>query len=102
MSNPNDSRWLDPTALAAYLSLRVDRIQRLVREGKLPKADYTLGCRSPRWDKNAVDAWMTGGRLSKSAMVADANTASKDYAEKLHREAAEKRAAGHVHKGRRH
>ena len=30
------ARWLDREALAAYISVRVDEVQRLLRAGKLP------------------------------------------------------------------
>lgn len=33
---PADPRWLDRTGVAAYLSVRVDALPRLQRQGKLP------------------------------------------------------------------
>ena len=59
-----DSRWLDPEATARYISVRVDALPRLVRQGRIPQPDYTLGPRSPRWDRLALDAQFEGGAAS--------------------------------------
>ena len=59
-----DSRWLDPEATARYISVRVDALPRLVRQGRIPQPDYTLGPRSPRWDRLALDAQFEGGSAS--------------------------------------
>ena len=52
--NP-DPRWLDRKALAEYISVRVDHIPRLLRQGKLPQLSKHLGERTPRWWSGAVD-----------------------------------------------
>ena len=49
-------RWLDRNTLADYIQVRVSELPRLGRRGLLPDPSYHLGPRSPRWDKNAVDA----------------------------------------------
>ena len=66
------ARWLDREALAAYISVRVDEVQRLLRAGKLPTPSYHLGPKSPRWDRLAVDACFEGraGPSAESAEVA--------------------------------
>lgn len=51
-----DSRWLDRDAVARHVSVRVDHIPRLVRAGKLPAPSLHLGARSPRWDRDSIDA----------------------------------------------
>jgi hypothetical protein len=51
-----DSRWLDRDAVARHISVRVDHIPRLVRAGKLPAPSMHLGARSPRWDRDSLDA----------------------------------------------
>ena len=58
------TRWLDPEATARYISVRVDALPRLVRQGRIPQPDYTLGPRSPRWDRLALDAQFEGGAAS--------------------------------------
>jgi hypothetical protein len=61
----DDSRWLDTAATARYLSVRPDALPRLVRQGRIPAPNYALGERSPRWDRNELDA-VFDGRLSSS------------------------------------
>lgn len=51
-----DDRWLDRDAVATYLRVRVDRVARLVKAGKVPQPSYHLGPRSPRWDRLQLDA----------------------------------------------
>jgi hypothetical protein len=48
-------RWLTPEDAALYLGVRVDRLTRYVREGKIPSPSYQLGLRVPRWDRLALD-----------------------------------------------
>jgi hypothetical protein len=57
----DDARWLDVTAGAAFLSLRPDIFLRKVREGLIPAPSIILGKRSPRWDRDRLDAIMMGG-----------------------------------------
>jgi hypothetical protein len=51
-----DARWLSAEQAAAYVSRRVDELPRLVRRGLLPEPSYHFGPRSPRWDREALDA----------------------------------------------
>lgn len=59
-----EPRWLDPEVTARYISVRVDALSRLVRQGRIPRPDYTLGPRSPRWDRDALDAAFNGGTVT--------------------------------------
>lgn len=59
-----DARWLDRDALAAHICVRPDAIARLVKAGRLPAASYHLGPRQPRWDREKVDAAISGGVAS--------------------------------------
>jgi len=64
------SRWLDTDATVRYLSLRNgDALRRLVREGRVPKPDRSLGERNPRWDRDALDAIFTGGAVRKDTRM---------------------------------
>lgn len=74
----DQARWLDADATAEYLCVRVTRLQALVKERRIPPANYALGPRSPRWDRAALDAAFEGGAASsnQSAMV-------KAYGQKL-------------------
>lgn len=76
MSEP--LRWMDSRALAEYLCVQIGRIPRLVREGRIPKPEYFLGPRSPRWDRFALDNNFTNGVIST-----DAQTASDTNAQRL-------------------
>lgn len=60
----DDSRWLNPEATAKYICVRVDALPRLVRLGRIPAPKKTLGDRSPRWDRLALDASFEGGSNS--------------------------------------
>lgn len=53
-------RWLDRAALARHIGVRVDYLPRLSKGGKLPTPSYHLGPKSPRWDREAVDAMFAG------------------------------------------
>lgn len=57
-------RWLDREACAAYISARVDELPRMMKRGKLPAPSYHLGPKSPRWDRQALDAMFSGGVAS--------------------------------------
>jgi excisionase family DNA binding protein len=66
-----DRRWLSPRQAAEYLDVRLDRLQRLVKDKKIPAPDYSLGYRSPRFDRLALDAVfssVTEGRNPDIAM----------------------------------
>jgi hypothetical protein len=54
-----------PDAAADYLDVRVDALPRLVRAGRVPAPDYSLGPRSPRYDRQALDKRMVGGVASR-------------------------------------
>jgi excisionase family DNA binding protein len=57
-------RWLSPESAAKYLDVRVDALSRLVRAGRVPAPDYSLGPRSPRYDREALDKAMGAGAAS--------------------------------------
>ena len=57
-------RWLDAEAVAAHVSIRTDYVARYVKAGKLPKPKHPWGPRQPRWDREELDAFMTGGGAS--------------------------------------
>jgi predicted DNA-binding transcriptional regulator AlpA len=52
------TRWLSLPHAAEHLDISVDSLRRLVRQGKLPQPDRSLGARLPRWDKEALDKAM--------------------------------------------
>jgi hypothetical protein len=86
-------RWLDRQQTADYLSVRIDRLPRLVREGKIPKPNYTLGQKSPRWDLLAIDAVFNG-----PAVRGDVDQMVKEHADNI-RERAARRARRALLKG---
>jgi hypothetical protein len=67
-------RWMDPEATAKYICVRVDALNRLVKQGRIPRPNYDLGPRSPRWDRQALDAAFEGG--SDSTNIDEAVRAS--------------------------
>jgi len=75
-------RWLDRDALARHICVRVDAIPRLQRAGRLPEPSYHLGPRQPRWDRDRVDAALSGGVAST-----DPGTAIHALAAKIARRA---------------
>jgi hypothetical protein len=56
--------WLDRDQLALYIGVRVDRIPKLLREGKLPTPSYHLGPKQPRYRREEVDALFEGAGAS--------------------------------------
>jgi hypothetical protein len=83
-------RWLDPEAAAAYLSVRVDALPRLVKQGRIPAPDHRLGARSPRWDRLALDAAFEGGTAStdpRQAVDALAQKIAKGWTGRKNRQA---------------
>ena len=65
-----EPRWLNAEATARYICVRVDALQRLVRQGRIPKPNYSLGPRSPRWDREALDSAFNGGTASTNVRLA--------------------------------
>lgn len=59
------SRWLSPQAAARHLDVRIDALPRLVKAKRIPAPDYSLGPRSPRYDREALDKRMAGGVASR-------------------------------------
>lgn len=70
MAERVEPRYLDPEQTASYISVRVDALARLVRQRRIPEPDYTLGPRSPRWDRLALDATFDGGTASTNPRMA--------------------------------
>lgn len=70
MSVTDSPRWLNSEELARYICIRIDSISRLVKQGRIPKPDYRLGDRSPRWDRLALDAAFEGGSASTDPRIA--------------------------------
>jgi predicted DNA-binding transcriptional regulator AlpA len=62
------TRWLSLPHAAEYLDLSVDSLRRLVRQGKRPQPDRSLGQRMPRWDREALDRTMEGHRNSTPSL----------------------------------
>jgi excisionase family DNA binding protein len=58
-----DQRWFDEDEAARYLSLRMSALRRLVKAGRLPSPNVSLGKRMPRWDKEELDRAMTGAAV---------------------------------------
>lgn len=76
-----DARWLNAESTAAYISVRVDALPRLVKQGRIPAPDHTLGVRSPRWDRLALDAAFSGGTSSTDPRAASAAVVQKILAQ---------------------
>lgn len=51
-----EPRWLSAEGAARHLSVRVDAFLRMVRQGRVPAPSYALGPRTPRWDRQTLDA----------------------------------------------
>jgi hypothetical protein len=61
-----EPRWLDAEAAARYLSMRVDVFLRAVSKLKVPPPSRCLGPRTPRWDRDALDAMMEDDAAAES------------------------------------
>jgi predicted DNA-binding transcriptional regulator AlpA len=61
------TRWLSLPHAAEHLDISVDSLRRLVRQGKLPQPDRSLGTRLPRWDKEALDKAMHTDNASNAS-----------------------------------
>jgi hypothetical protein len=70
MTDEASPRWLDPEALARYLSVRTTALPRLVRQHRIPAPTYLLGPRSPRWDRFAIDSAFDGTAASTDPHLA--------------------------------
>lgn len=93
MTNQADPRWLDTSAAARYLSITEAHFRRLVADGTLPGANYTLGKRTPRWRADSLDATM-----EPSAASTDIRTSVQAIANQIE---AEGRARREAQAGRR-
>jgi len=58
-------KWLSLPRAAEHMDISVDALRRLVRTGRLPQPDRSLGQRMPRWDRDALDKAMTGTPSSR-------------------------------------
>jgi hypothetical protein len=63
------ARWLDTSAVADFLMVPVRRVQKLVKQGKLPRPSYHLGPRSPRWDREAIHSLLSGNQATEDAEI---------------------------------
>ena len=89
MSATAEPRWLNADATARYISVRVDALPRLVKAGRIPEPNRTLGDRSPRWDRVALDAAFDGGTAST-----DPKAASRAIVQKILETGRSRRASG--------
>ena len=81
------TRWLSLPHAAEHLDISTDSLRRLVRAGKLPQPDRSLGTRMPRWDKEALDAAMQSGlpEVNRERDLRDPDRAVEVWLEKQNR-----------------
>lgn len=75
-------RWLDREAAALHLSLQPSELARLVKRGLLPVPSYHLGPKSPRWDREALDA-VFGAKVSSQKPANDPDALAQAAAERI-------------------
>ena len=56
-TNRTATRWLTQQGVAEYLGCSVRQVQILTSQNRLP-VSKTLGPRSPRYGRLAIDSWM--------------------------------------------
>ena len=71
-----EARWLDREAAAAYLSLRVDELPRMVKRDLVPAPSLHFGPRTPRWDRMALDEMFGPSIAHRRATEIDARFAA--------------------------
>jgi hypothetical protein len=54
------ARWLRPAVAAVYVGKPANQLLALARAGKLPMPTYHFGPKSPRYDREAIDALILG------------------------------------------
>lgn len=79
MSDP-PARWLNAEAAARYICVRVEALRRLVRAGKLPEPSRHLGPRTPRYDREAIDAAFEGRQPAVNVDQMTAEIVQRIYA----------------------
>lgn len=57
---PSDPRWLDAEATARYISVRIDALPRLVRQGRIPKGIEVKGRSGLWWSADGIDGLLSG------------------------------------------
>ena len=52
--------WMNSQELAKYIGIRETALNRLIRNPKIgfPKASFSLGPKSPKWNTNDIDNFM--------------------------------------------
>lgn len=65
MKQKVEPRWLDSEATAEYIGVRMSQLPKMLKAGQLPKPNYMLGPRRPRYDRLELDA-MFGNNDGKS------------------------------------
>jgi hypothetical protein len=63
------TRWLDREAASRYLSIRPDKLARLVKAGRIPVPSYRLGPKTPLWDRQELDAFLTDNVATRKPEV---------------------------------
>lgn len=76
MSETITPRWLKPEDAARHIGRNRDELRRLVRAGKIPAPSYHFGPRSPRYDREAIDAMIIGGRDKYASAIDDEEVAN--------------------------
>jgi hypothetical protein len=85
-------RWMKPADCAVYIGKPIGRLKSLAKVGLLPHASYHFGPKSPRYDREAIDA-MIAGRKQTTDIYASveriiANVANgKRKTRRIHRKA---------------
>jgi hypothetical protein len=72
-----EKHWLGLESTAEWYDVRPDALMRLVRQGKIPKPDYFLGPRKPRWNKELLDGSVNTRIKSADATIAAEATIAK-------------------------
>ena len=86
-------RWLDVAGVAVHLSCGKAAVWRLARAGKLPNPTRHLGPRSPRWDRDAIDAMIVGRAADDDAEAIIARAIDTIHSRSKRRRRRDKRTA---------
>lgn len=84
-------RWLKPSDAAIYIGKPAKKLKTLAKAGLMPPPSYHFGPKSPRYDREAIDAMIAGTQRASDVDAAIAGAIeierNRKHRRRIHRQA---------------